>query len=226
MLPHEFVHSWNGKYRRPAGQMTADYQQPMKDDLLWVYEGLTQYCCTVLTARSGLCTAEHTRDYLACVAGSLEHTPGRAWRPLADTAVAAPTLYQAPEQWRAWRRGVDFYAEGVLIWLEANVIIRQKTGGRKSLDDFCRGFFFGPSGTPAVRPYTLDDVVAAMEDVVHHPWREFLAERLESTAPHAPWRASRAPAGGWPIKTPPTASSPPANRRPGPSTWSAPSACC
>ena len=128
MLPHELVHSWNGKYRRPAGLATADFQKPMTGDLLWVYEGLTQYLGALLAVRSGLWSAEDYRDTLARNAASLDIRPGRTWRSLLDTAVAAQVLYAAPSEWDSWRRNVDFYDEGWLIWLEADITIRHKDG--------------------------------------------------------------------------------------------------
>ncbi|MGC1226993.1 MAG: M61 family peptidase, partial [Candidatus Sulfotelmatobacter sp.] len=140
LLPHEYVHSWNGKYRRPADLATPDYQQPMQDDLLWVYEGLTNYLGTVLTARSGLLTQQEAREDLALTAAGMDHIPGRIWRNLQDTADDAPELYFAPEAWHSWRRGVDFYDEGTLDWLWADVIIRQQSKGQKTLDDFCKLF--------------------------------------------------------------------------------------
>src|ERR1700685_542832 len=129
LLPHEYVHSWNGKYRRPADLATPDSHQPMQDDLLWVYEGLTNYLGTVLTARSGLLTPEQSRDDLARTAAALDHTPGRAWRNLQDTADAAPQLYFSPQAWHSWRRSTDFYSEDTLNWLWADVIIRQQSKG-------------------------------------------------------------------------------------------------
>jgi predicted metalloprotease with PDZ domain len=180
LLPHEYTHSWNGKYRRPAGLATPDYQQPMQGELLWVYEGMTQYIGNLLlTSRSGLRTPEQTRDYLAYVAANLDNNrPGRNWRPLADTATAAQFLYNAPTEGQAARRGVDFYDEGLLVWLEADTIIRRQSGGRRSLDDFCRSFHGGQSGAPAVRPYTFDDVVAAFNEVVPYDWRGFFTARV------------------------------------------------
>jgi predicted metalloprotease with PDZ domain len=186
VLSHEYVHSWNGKYRRPAGLATPDFQTPMEGELLWVYEGLTQYYGKVLAARSGLWEAPQYRDALAQIAASLDHVPGRAWRPLIDTAVAAQLQYRAPGEWGAERRGTDFYNEGWLIWLEADMLIRQATSGRRSLDDFCRRFFGGASGPPAVKPYTFDDVVTALDEVDAQDWRGFFRSRLESTGPHAP----------------------------------------
>jgi predicted metalloprotease with PDZ domain len=186
LLPHEFVHSWNGKYRRPAGLATPDYGQPMKGDLLWVYEGLTEYLGSILAARSGLRTPEDQREHLAAIAAYLDRYPGRTWRPLQDTAVAAQLLYYASGSWAAWRRGVDYYDEGELIWLEADTIIREQTKGTRSLDDFCRRFHGAPSGPPMVKPYTFDDVVSTMNDVAPYDWRTFFITRLNSTDGHAP----------------------------------------
>jgi predicted metalloprotease with PDZ domain len=187
LLPHEYVHSWNGKYRRPADLVTPDYEQPMQDDLLWVYEGLTNYLGFVLTARSGLLTEEQDRDDLAITADMLDHhTPGRLWRNLQDTADAAPQLYFAPRAWQSWRRGTDFYDEGTLSWLWADVIIRQQTKGAKSLDDFCELFHGAPSTGPMVKPYSFDDVVSALNQIAPYDWRGFWTERLTNHGPGAP----------------------------------------
>ena len=186
LLPHEYVHSWNGKYRRPADLTTADYQQPMQDDLLWVYEGLTDYLGVVLTARSGLRTPDQERDGLALTAAGLDHTPGREWRNLQDTADAAPHLYFGPEAWHSWRRGVDFYNEGTLTWLWADVIIRQQSKGKKTLDDFCKLFYGAPSTGPKVKTYSFDDVVSALNQIMAHDWRGFWTERLTNHGPGAP----------------------------------------
>jgi predicted metalloprotease with PDZ domain len=186
LLPHEYVHSWNGKYRRPAGLATPDYQQPMQDDLLWVYEGLTNYLGFVLTARSSLLTADQDRDDLAITAAELDHLPGRTWRNLQDTADAAPQLYFAPEAWHSWRRGTDFYSEDTLNWLWVDVIIRQQSKGKKSIDDFCHLFHGAPSSGPALKTYTFDDVVNALNQVVAYDWRGFWTERLTNHGPGAP----------------------------------------
>ena len=158
----------------------------MKDELLWVYEGLTDYLGIILTARSGLWTNASFQDYLALEAAHLDHTPGRLWRSLADTTVAAPLLYEARAEQESSRRSVDFYDEGDLIWLEADVLIRQKTGGAKSLDDFCKIFCGGQSGPPKVVPYSEDDVVAALNQVTANDWREFFRSRIYEIAPRAP----------------------------------------
>ena len=162
LLPHEMTHSWNGKYRRPAGLVTPDFHQPMKTELLWVYEGLTDYLGNVLATRCGLWTNENFREDLALSAAMLDYQAGRIWRSLADTTVAAQLLYPARPEGTAWRRSVDFYPEGDLIWLEADVLIRQKTQGRRSLDDFCKQFHGGENSPPKIIPYTLDDVLAQL----------------------------------------------------------------
>ena len=186
LLPHEYVHSWNGKYRRPYDLATPDYQQPMQDDLLWVYEGLTNYLGFVLTARSGLLTAEQDRDDLAVTAAQLDHLPGRKWRNLQDTADAAPELYFAPQSWYSWRRGTDFYSEDTLNWLWVDVIIRQQSKGKKSIDDFCHLFHGAPSTGPALKTYTFDDIVNALNQIVPYNWRGFWTERLTNHGPGAP----------------------------------------
>ncbi len=190
LLPHEYVHSWDGKYRRPAGLATPDYEQPMKGELLWVYEGLTSYLGDVLTARSGLLNAEDAREGLAGIAAELSHRPGRQWRPLLDTTVAAQVLYESPIQWSSWRRSTDFYDEGVLIWLDADTTIRKLTNNQKSLDDWCKVFFGPPdqptNAAPHVRPYTFDELVSTMNQVVPYDWRKFWNDRLNYVGPNAP----------------------------------------
>lgn len=195
LMGHEYVHSWNGKYRRPAGLATPDFEQPMKGELLWVYEGLTEYLGRVLPARSGLWTPEDFRETLAAVAAEFENQSGRQWRPLVDTAVAVQLTYPSPRAWMNYRRRVDYYDEGSLIWLEADVLIRQRSGGKLSLDDFCRRFHGGQDTPPAVKPYTLDDVVNTLNDVTPYDWRGFLNERLYQVAVHAPLAGITN--GGW-----------------------------
>jgi predicted metalloprotease with PDZ domain len=195
LLPHEFVHSWNGKYRRPAGLATRNYQEPMVGDLLWVYEGLTEYLGEVLTARSGLWTPEQYREALAETAAMLDHRPGRTWRSVEDTARSVQTLRMAGPEWQNWRRSLDYYPEGALIWLEVDTIIRQQTHGQKSLDDFCRLFHGGQSGPPVVVPYTFDDVVHSLNQVTTFDWAALLRERINSTDAHAPLGGLER--GGW-----------------------------
>jgi predicted metalloprotease with PDZ domain len=187
LLPHEFTHSWNGKYRRPAGLNHADFKDPMKGNLLWVYEGLTQYLGDVLAARSGIETADQYRSALAVSAATLDYRPGRTWRDLQDTATAAQVLYGASGQWGNWRRSVDYYPEGELIWLDVDTTIRRLTHDKKSLNDFCARFEgLGGNTPPEVVPYTFNDVVANLNAIVPYDWASFLRERLTSKSPHAP----------------------------------------
>ncbi|HSC44861.1 MAG TPA: hypothetical protein VLC94_03480 [Candidatus Acidoferrum sp.] len=187
LLPHEFFHSWNGKYRRPAGLATANYQEPMKGDLLWIYEGLTQYYGVMLAARSGFWTPKQLREYLAATAASLnDGRPGRTWRDLQDVAISSQILYGTRPAGSSWRRPVDYYEESTLIWLEADTIIRRESKGQKSLDDFCRKFHGTEDHAIKVVPYTLDDVVATMNSVAPYDWKNFFDERLRSHGPGAP----------------------------------------
>jgi predicted metalloprotease with PDZ domain len=195
LLPHEFVHSWNGKFRRPAAMVVDDFQRPVHTRLLWVYEGLTQYLGMVLAARSGLWTPESAREHFARVAEWSQNQRGRDWRSLEDTAVAAQDLYGSRSDGAARRRGVDFYDEGVLIWLDADTLIREKTGGKKSLDDFCQAFFGGENGPPMVEPYDLEDVVAALNKVTPHDWQGFFEERVSRTGSSPPLDGVER--GGW-----------------------------
>ena len=187
LLPHEFVHSWNGKFRRPADLATPDFEEPMQDDLLWVYEGLTEYLGPLLGARSGLFTPEQYRDYLASAAAMLgPGRPGRTWRPLLDTAVAVPGLNGRGRGWTNWRRSVDYYEEGDLMWLEAATIIHNVTNGQKSIDDFCHLFHGGANNGPELKTYTFDDVVDALNQVAPYDWAAFLHRHLDSTSPDMP----------------------------------------
>ena len=195
VVAHEYVHSWNGKFRRPAGLATPDFQQPMVGDLLWVYEGLTQYLGYVLAERSGIWSESYYKERLAQIAAFLDNEPGREWRPLSDTTTAAQLLYFSPGQWTAYRRTTDFYDEGWLIWLDVDTQIRQLTNGQKSIEDFCHLFHGGESSAPTVKPYTFDDVVAALNQVAPHDWKGFLSARIYQITPHAPLDGITK--GGW-----------------------------
>jgi predicted metalloprotease with PDZ domain len=186
LLPHEFVHSWNAKYRRPLGLTRDTYQEPYDADLLWIYEGLTSYLGEVLTSRSGLWTPEYARDALALIAAGLANQPGRSWRPLADTTRAAYLLYGVPPEWKSWRRGVDFYNEGVLIWLEVDTLIRELSGGSRSLDDFCGAFFGGASGQPELKSFSYEEFTQELGKIAAYDWRQFFDERVYSVRPEAP----------------------------------------
>lgn len=186
LLSHEYVHSWNGKYRRPADLATPDYEKPMQTDLLWVYEGLTQYLGEILTARSAIRTPEEFRDFLAYAAADLDHRSGRAWRNLQDTADGVPSMQDAPHQWDSWRRPLDYYDEDELNWLWVDTIIRQQAHGQKSMDDFCHIFHGGPSGPPEVKAYTFEDIVNTLNQVAPYDWRSFWTDRLNNHGPGAP----------------------------------------
>jgi predicted metalloprotease with PDZ domain len=187
LLPHEFTHSWNGKYRRPAGLATTNYQQPMKGELLWIYEGLTQYLGDILAVRSGIWTPEQYRSYLAASTAFLDHRPGRAWRNLEDTGAAAQVFYAAPDQWDNWRRSVDYYPEGELIWLEVDTLMRKLSHGKRSLNDFCARFLgWGGNTPPRVVPYRFEEVAGCLNEIQPYDWTGFLRERLTSKSAHAP----------------------------------------
>lgn len=186
VLPHEYVHSWNGKFMRPADQLVANYNVPTQNSLLWVYEGQTQFWGDVLTARSGLVSKEAALSNLAVIAANLANQAGRDWRPLQDTTNSNLLGYRAPNGYPSWMRGTDYYRESSLIWYDADTLIRAETRGRKSLDDFARGFFGPGEGDWTPRPYTFDDVVAALNAVHPHDWAAFLRERLDTPGRPAP----------------------------------------
>jgi predicted metalloprotease with PDZ domain len=187
LLPHEFTHSWNGKYRRPAGLATSNYQKPMEGDLLWVYEGLTEYLGDVLAARCGIWTPDQYKQRLSTIAAEYDNRPGRTWRNIQDTATAAQILYDAGGGWDNWRLNVDYYDEGELIWLDVDTTIRKMTNGKKTLDDFVAKFHgYGGDTGPKVVPYTFEDVVAGLNGVVANDWATFLRSRVDSNAYQAP----------------------------------------
>jgi predicted metalloprotease with PDZ domain len=202
LLPHEYVHSWNGKFRRPADLATPDFEKPMQDDLLWVYEGLTDYLGPMLGARSGLMTPEQYREMLASTVALLgPGRPGRTWRPLQDTATAIAGIGMGGfggRGWTNWRRSADYYEEGDLMWLEVATIIHQSTNGQKSIDDFCHIFHGGANNGPELKPYTFDDVVAALNQVAPYDWAAFFRRHLDSTSPDMP--AAGLENGGWKVE--------------------------
>lgn len=180
LLPHEFAHSWCGKFRRPAEMCVPNFHAPQPTKLLWVYEGLTTYLGDILTVRAGLMTAQDYREYLAITLSDQLHRKGRKWRPLEDTATAGHLLRTPSTHWSELRRDQDYYAEGALVWWEVDVLIRQKSKGKRSLDDFCRAFM-GPLDTKAkVVPYTQADVVAELKKLADHDWAGFFARRVSA----------------------------------------------
>ena len=187
LLPHEFAHSWNGKFRRPADLATPDFEKPMEDDLLWGYEGLTEFLGPLLAVRSGLFTQEQYHEYLANAAALLgPGRPGRTWRPLLDTAVSVAGYGYGDRGWVNWRRTTDYYDEGNLMWLEVATIIHTETHGQKSIDDFCHLFYGVPNNGPEVKPYTFDDLVHSLNQVAPYDWAAFFNQHLNSTAPDMP----------------------------------------
>jgi predicted metalloprotease with PDZ domain len=185
LLPHEFSHSWNGKYRRPADLTTSDYQQAEKTDLLWVYEGLNQYLGDLLSFRCGLVHSAEYPEYLANLYAQLDYEPGRLATPLVDTAISAPYLYLAPKEWASQRRtSGDFYSEGELVWLAADAIIRTRSHGSKSLDDFIKTFDGQRTTPPMIVTYTRQDVESALNAVLPYDWNAFFQKYVYEVAPH------------------------------------------
>jgi len=187
LLPHEFTHSWNGKFRRAADLWTPDYRTPMQDDLLWVYEGQTQFWGYVLGARSGMLSKQDTLDAIAATAASYSvGTPGRRWRALVDTTNDPIIAQRAPQPWRSWQRSEDYYSEGQLIWIDVDRIIRQQSGGKRSIDDFAKAFFGVRDRDWGEMTYDLDDIVATLSKVQPYDWRSYLQRKVYSIAPEAP----------------------------------------
>ena len=186
VMSHELVHSWNGKFRRPADLWTPNFNVPMRDSLLWVYEGQTQYWGVVLAARSGLFSKQDALDELALIAATYDHYAGRAWKSLADTTNDPIVASRRPIPWRSWERSEDYYNEGLLAWLDADTLIREKSNGQRSLDDFARAFFGMNNGSYVTSAYNFDDVVATLNGVEATDWAKFLHARLEDHAQGAP----------------------------------------
>jgi predicted metalloprotease with PDZ domain len=186
LLGHEYTHSWDGKFRRPADLWTPNFNVPMRDDLLWVYEGMTQYWGNVLTARAGMRTPEETRDVFAQVAAGFEIGPGREWRPLVDTTNQPTVSQRTPVTWVSWQRPEDYYTEGELIWLDADTKIRELTDGKKSLDDFAKLFFGVYNGSYITFTYHFEDVVKALNTVAPFDWDNFLKTRVYDLHPAVP----------------------------------------
>lgn len=204
LLAHEYAHSWNGKYRRPVGLATRDFNTPYRTGLLWVYEGLTEYLQEVLAVRAGLLTPQEYQEDWAVHAAELETHHGLQWRSLQDVATSAQFEYDQSKEWAARTRDTDFYGESALLWLEADVLIRTLSQGRRSLDDFCRAFLGGVTSTPQVKVYDENDVFAALAAVEPYDWRTFWRERLERLSPHAPLEGLEA--SGWHLAYSATAS--------------------
>ncbi|WP_203311374.1 M61 family metallopeptidase [Sphingomonas beigongshangi] len=186
LLPHEFTHSWDGKFRRGADLWTPDFRTPMRDSLLWVYEGQTQFWGYVLQARSGLVSKQDTLDAYAAIAGSYALAPGRQWRDLLDTTNDPIISARRPKGWTSWQRSEDYYNEGLMVWMEVDAMLRQKSGGTKSIDDFAHAFFGIRDGDWGEVTYTFDDVARTLNGIVPYDWAGFLNKRLTETGKPAP----------------------------------------
>jgi len=187
LLPHEYAHSWNGKYRRGADLWTPDYRTPMQDSLLWVYEGQTQFWGYVLGARSGMLTKQDTLDAIAATAATYAYgTPGRTWRPLVDTTNDPIIAQRSPQPWRSWQRSEDYYSEGELIWIDVDRIIRRQSGGRRSIDDFARAFFGVRDRDWGELTYTFDTIIATLNQVQPYDWRSYLQRKVYDLAAQPP----------------------------------------
>lgn len=186
LLPHEYTHSWNGKFRRPSDLSTPNFNEPMQDSLLWVYEGQTQYWGYVLSARSGLVSIADSMDSLAQTAAWLDTRAGRTWRNLQDTTNEPVISRRAAQDWRDWQRGSDYYDEGTLIWLDADTKIRELSGGKTSLNEVAKAFFGVENGRIKALPYGFDDVVRALNTAAPQDWAAFLRQRLDTHAQPAP----------------------------------------
>ncbi|CDG81964.1 M61 glycyl aminopeptidase family protein [Janthinobacterium agaricidamnosum NBRC 102515 = DSM 9628] len=186
LLPHEYTHSWDGKFRRPAGQAVADFNTPLENSLLWVYEGQTQYWGYVLAARSGLVAPAHVIDLFASTAARYDSIVGRSWRAMQDTTNDPVVTNRRPQGWSSWQRSEDYYSEGSLIWLDIDSKLREMSGDKRSLDNFARGFFGVLDGSAVAAPYTFDDVVQALNAVQPYDWSTFLRSRLDGHGPGAP----------------------------------------
>jgi predicted metalloprotease with PDZ domain len=180
LLPHEYAHSWNGKFRRPADLWTANYSEPMRNSLLWVYEGQTQYWGYLLAARAGMLSKEQALDALASTAANIQLRPGREWKSLQDTTNDPIIAARRAIPSRSWQRSEDYYAEGALIWLDVDTLIRELSDGTRSLDDFARAFFGIKNGQWVAETYDFDAVVETLNAVQPYDWAAFLRERLES----------------------------------------------
>ncbi len=186
LLPHEYTHSWNGKFRRPADLWAPNFNVPERDSLLWVYEGQTQFWGQVLAARSGLWSHDEALDAIAEDAASMQADVGRGWRPLQDTTNDPIINERRPQPWRSWQRSEDYYTEGLLIWLDADSLIRETTHGQKSMNDFARAFFGVDDGQVTTFPYRFEDVVKTLNGVMPYDWAKFLRTRLDGISDSPP----------------------------------------
>lgn len=186
LLAHEYTHSWVGKYRRGADQITADFRQPMRNSMLWAYEGHDQFLGYVLGARSGLMAKEDTLEVLAGYAALQDTRPGRRWRSMLDTTNDPIITARAPKGWLSWQRSEDYYVDGLITWMNVDSILREKTNGAKSIDDFDRAFYGMRDGDYGDLPFTIDDIVRALNDIAPYDWRKLFDDQINKVSDHAP----------------------------------------
>jgi predicted metalloprotease with PDZ domain len=186
VMSHEYTHSWNGKYRRGEDSWTPSFERPIRNSLMWVYEGQTQYWGNVLSARSGLWTLQQTLDALARTAAIYDNRAGRRWRSMSDTTRDPIIASRRPLPWVSWQRSEDYYSEGQLVWLDVDTHIRELSRDAASLDDFARLFFGGCDGSYVTYTYDFDDVVRTLNEIAPFDWSSYLVEKLESRDPDAP----------------------------------------
>ena len=184
LLAHEYVHSWNGKFRRPADLWTPNFNVPMANSLLWVYEGQTQYWGFVLTARSGIWSPQQFRDALAMTAANYERNRvGFQWRSLTDTTNDPTIAHRTSLPFRSWQMSEEYYSGGQMMWLEVDAKLRSLTKDKRSLDDFAHAFFGVDNGSYVTKTYTFDDVVAALNGVAKYDWAAFLHAHVDVVNP-------------------------------------------
>ena len=180
LIPHEYLHAWCGKYRRPAGMLTSNFHTAKDTELLWVYEGLTQYLGELIEARSGLMSTDEFRHRLNVELRNAKHLQGRQWRTLADTAATSHILRDRSPSWSGLRRSQDYYMEGMLLWLEIDARIRQASGGSQSLDDFCASFLGSTSNDHHPKPFSRKQIVKALNKIVAYDWDGLIRRRVEA----------------------------------------------
>jgi predicted metalloprotease with PDZ domain len=186
LLPHEYTHSWNGKFRRPFDLWTPNFDVPMRDSLLWVYEGQTQFWGYVLQARSGIVSKADTLDEYAMICAYYDNMPARQWRDLLDTTNDPIISQRRPKGWTSWQRSEDYYNEGLMVWMEVDAIMRQQSHGTKSIDDFAHAFFGIDNGDWGEVTYNFNDIVSTLNSIVPYDWASFLTERLTGLSKEAP----------------------------------------
>lgn len=197
LLPHELTHSWIGKFRRPADLWTPNYNVPMQNSLLWVYEGMTEFWSPVLSARSGLWDDAFTKDALAWVAAVYgDQRPGRAWRNLQDTTNQPIMAYGRSRAHPTWQRGTDYYSEGTLLWLDVDAQLRALTREKRSIDDFAAKFFGVRDGELGPMTFRFEDLVAGLNEIAPHDWNAFLRSRLDT---HGGAVAAPVAGADWPL---------------------------